>query len=306
MAALAVVVEAVDDVGREDDERPGRKRERPVAQVERELALDDEEGVRVLAVDVQLRSALAGAVVELGDGELVGLDEHGRAAPGPVGDRCRPPRLPSAGPRRARDRPTRRPPPAAGRTRPHRHGRSRRSPSPVRGGRGTAPVRRRSPRPRARPGAGRMPSSPGRPDARDPRAGARALPRSTYSASPCRAWTWGGAFPQPGAARTSTAASCSTSARSVTPSSSRPKMTSPSPISTTCPQPSDGRLRRAPLSLGVLASSTGHRSPRSSRRARPSSGTTHSPSPTTTASTARSSSRTRRRRSACGRSRAPR
>ena len=59
----------------------------PVAEVERELAVDDEERVRVLAVHVPLRSALAGAVVELGDGDLVGLDEHGRAPSRPVGDR---------------------------------------------------------------------------------------------------------------------------------------------------------------------------------------------------------------------------
>ena len=59
----------------------------PSAEVERELPLDDEERVRVLAVHVPLRSTLARAVVELGDGDLVGLDEHGCAPPWPVGDR---------------------------------------------------------------------------------------------------------------------------------------------------------------------------------------------------------------------------
>jgi hypothetical protein len=82
-----VVVEAVYDARREDDECARRKRVRPVAEVERELAVDDEEGVRVLAVHVPLRSTLARAVVELGDGDLVGLDEHGGAPPRPIGDR---------------------------------------------------------------------------------------------------------------------------------------------------------------------------------------------------------------------------
>ena len=83
----AVVVEAVDDVRRHDEQRPGGKRVRPVAEVERELPLHDEERVRVRAVDVPLRSALTCAVVELGDGDLVGLDEHGGAPSRPVGDR---------------------------------------------------------------------------------------------------------------------------------------------------------------------------------------------------------------------------
>jgi len=82
-----VVVEAMRDAGREEDECACRKRVRPVAEVERELAVDDEEGIRVLAVHVSLRSMLARAVVELGDGDLVGLDEYGGAPPRPVGDR---------------------------------------------------------------------------------------------------------------------------------------------------------------------------------------------------------------------------
>ena len=60
---------------------------RAVAQVERELAFEDEERVRVLAMDVRRRAALAGSVVELGDRELVGLDEHGRPPLRPIGDR---------------------------------------------------------------------------------------------------------------------------------------------------------------------------------------------------------------------------
>ena len=58
-----VVVEAVHDAGREDDERAGRQRVRAVAQVERELAVEDEERVRVLPMDVPRRAALARPVV---------------------------------------------------------------------------------------------------------------------------------------------------------------------------------------------------------------------------------------------------
>ena len=69
---VRVVVEAVHDAGREDEERAGRKGVRVVAEVERELALEDEERVRVLAMDVQWRTALARPVVELGDRDLLG------------------------------------------------------------------------------------------------------------------------------------------------------------------------------------------------------------------------------------------
>ena len=69
-----VVVEAVHEARREDDERAGWKGVRGVAYVERELAFEDEERVGVLAMDVRRRAALAASVVELGDRELVGLD----------------------------------------------------------------------------------------------------------------------------------------------------------------------------------------------------------------------------------------
>ncbi len=71
-----VVVEAVDDARRDEDEGAGRPDERAVPRRERELALDDEERVGVLAMDVQLCSTLAGAVGELGHRDLVGVDEQ--------------------------------------------------------------------------------------------------------------------------------------------------------------------------------------------------------------------------------------
>ncbi len=67
---IAVVVEAVDDVGRNERERSCRKGPRAVAEVERELPLDDEKAIRVAVVDVRLRSALTRAVGELGDDDL--------------------------------------------------------------------------------------------------------------------------------------------------------------------------------------------------------------------------------------------
>ena len=54
--------------------------------MERELPLEDEERVGVLAMDVPRRSALARPVVELGDRDLVGVDEHGRPPLRTVGD----------------------------------------------------------------------------------------------------------------------------------------------------------------------------------------------------------------------------
>jgi hypothetical protein len=66
----------VHDAWWKHDERACAERARAVTQVERELALDDEERVRVLAMDVSLRSSLARPVIELGDRELLGLDEN--------------------------------------------------------------------------------------------------------------------------------------------------------------------------------------------------------------------------------------
>jgi len=71
-----VVVEAVHDTGWEHNERSSGKRARAVPQVECELAVEDEERVRVLAMDVRRRAAFARAVVELRDRDLVGFDEH--------------------------------------------------------------------------------------------------------------------------------------------------------------------------------------------------------------------------------------
>src|SRR5262249_9295801 len=76
-AGIAVVVEAVDDARRYDEKRPCRKTPRAVPEVERELAFYDEETVRVLAMDVRLRTTLAGAVVELRDRDVAGFAEHG-------------------------------------------------------------------------------------------------------------------------------------------------------------------------------------------------------------------------------------
>ena len=81
-----VVVEAVHDARREDDERARSERARAVAEVERELALDDEERIRMLAMDMSLRSSLARPVVELGDRELLGLDENRGSTLLPVRD----------------------------------------------------------------------------------------------------------------------------------------------------------------------------------------------------------------------------
>jgi hypothetical protein len=84
---LAVVVETVDDVGREDDERSSRMRSRAVAEVKRELAFEDEERIGVVVVDMRVRAAFAGPVRELGDRDLVGVHEQRRTAlRRPVGD----------------------------------------------------------------------------------------------------------------------------------------------------------------------------------------------------------------------------
>src|SRR4029453_17347038 len=59
----------------------------PVAEMERERSVEDEEPVRVLAMNVELRSPLPGPVVELRDRELVGVHEQGCAAlRRPIGD----------------------------------------------------------------------------------------------------------------------------------------------------------------------------------------------------------------------------
>ena len=78
-AVRRVVVEAVHDVRREDDERPRRPAERSGAERERELSLQDEERVGVVVVDVRLRSPLARPVEELRHRELVRIHEQRRA-----------------------------------------------------------------------------------------------------------------------------------------------------------------------------------------------------------------------------------
>jgi hypothetical protein len=83
----AVVVEAVDDAGRDQEERSRRDGGRSVAKSECELSLDDDEPVGVMVMDVGLRSTFAGAVEELRHRELVSVHEQGRTPPGPIGDR---------------------------------------------------------------------------------------------------------------------------------------------------------------------------------------------------------------------------
>ncbi len=76
----------MDDVGRDEEERSRRDDLLSVAEGERELPLDHEEPVGMVVMDVRLRATLTGAVGELRHDELVGLDEHSRTTPGPLGD----------------------------------------------------------------------------------------------------------------------------------------------------------------------------------------------------------------------------
>ena len=266
--------------------------------------VDDEERVRVLVVDVPLRSALTGAVVELGDGDLVGLDEHGRAPPRPVGDRVA---LPAS-------RPPDHDEPGIG-----RHG-VRRRPLVEPGHIATDVVAVA----RARCMEGEEPRRPvaGHLDGvhdlgRDERPALRADPmhailelKRELSLEHVQRLAVSG---MDVGRRLPPSGSCAhvdrgelldvDEERDV--ELSAPQDDLAFSDLDHVPQP------RWPATSSSTAtrrtrSSTGRRSPRSSPHARPSSGTRRSRSPITTASTARSSSRTRRRRSASGRSRAPR
>src|SRR6266480_5397784 len=82
----ALVAKGVDDVGEDGDEGSARRLERSVAKSERERSLDDDEGVRVLVVDVRVRALLPGPVDGLGDRQLRCVCEQGHAPPGADGD----------------------------------------------------------------------------------------------------------------------------------------------------------------------------------------------------------------------------
>ncbi len=84
---VARVVERVGDVRRDEHERPGWSLERPALERELELALDDEERVGVVVVDVRRGSALTRAVVELGHRQVLRVREQRHAAVRPIGDR---------------------------------------------------------------------------------------------------------------------------------------------------------------------------------------------------------------------------
>jgi hypothetical protein len=84
----AVVAERVRDVGRHGDEAARRHTRllRFRADQERQLSLEHVEGVRVLAVDVQVRPALAGRVAGPGDRQLGPLGQDHELSPLLVGD----------------------------------------------------------------------------------------------------------------------------------------------------------------------------------------------------------------------------
>ena len=84
-----VVVEAVDDAGRDDDQRAGgRIQGRSLrAESNRELPLEHVERVAVLPVDVRLRAALPGRMARPGDGQPFVVAEDPQLAVRPVGDR---------------------------------------------------------------------------------------------------------------------------------------------------------------------------------------------------------------------------
>ena len=84
---IACVVERVDDIGRDEHERPSRRPERTAPERDLQLALDDEERVGVVVVDVRACAALARPVVELGQRQVLGVREQRHAAAGAVGDR---------------------------------------------------------------------------------------------------------------------------------------------------------------------------------------------------------------------------
>ncbi len=87
-ALRRVVVEAVDDVGRNGDKGASGRRD-PLqvgADTEGQLALEHIEGVRVLPVDVGLGAAFPGLVASPRDVEQVMSQEHPDGSPGLVHD----------------------------------------------------------------------------------------------------------------------------------------------------------------------------------------------------------------------------
>ncbi len=84
----AVVVEAVDDVGRNGDERAGGRRDalKVGADAEGQLALEHVEGVRVLTVDVGLGAAFPALVARPRHVEQLVREEDAKGAPGLVDD----------------------------------------------------------------------------------------------------------------------------------------------------------------------------------------------------------------------------
>ena len=81
------VAERMDDAARDEHERPGRRPERPALERDLELALENEERVGVVVVDVRARAALARPVLEVGQRQLLGVREQRHSAAGTVGDR---------------------------------------------------------------------------------------------------------------------------------------------------------------------------------------------------------------------------
>ena len=80
------VAERMDDAVRDEHERPRRRPERPALEGDLELALEDEERVRVVRVDMRARTLLARPVLELGQRHLLGVREQRHATAGTVRD----------------------------------------------------------------------------------------------------------------------------------------------------------------------------------------------------------------------------
>ena len=81
------VAERMDDAARDEHERPRRHPERPALERDLELALENEERVGVVVVDVRARTELARPVLELAQRQLFGVREQRHSAAGTVGDR---------------------------------------------------------------------------------------------------------------------------------------------------------------------------------------------------------------------------
>jgi hypothetical protein len=77
----------MDDAAGDEHERPRRHPERPALERDLELALENEERVGVVVVDVRARTELARSVLEVGQRQLLGVREQRHPAAGTVGDR---------------------------------------------------------------------------------------------------------------------------------------------------------------------------------------------------------------------------